>query len=220
MTTIGSAPGTSAGVRGSALVSSLTLTLLLSSLSSGCFTATPRLNSMASDLEQELDGTRFEKEFGLKLGRLSTGMAKGIAGWALVDGDEEERAIRQTLRGVRRIEVASYETRGDLWIEGPLDFERTLERRGWQTVARLREGDSFTWVLFKEQKGSLTGFRVVALERDELTLVDLRGRLDKTLAAAMQLARSRDTIARITPKPPVGSTHHARADRGLAGLAP
>ncbi len=161
----------------------------LALVTAGCFTSTPRLNSVADALEEDLAGTTFERDFGLKLGRISTGFAKGIAGLAL-DGDEEEdRAIHDSMKGVHRIEIATYQTHGDLLIDGPLAFERTMEHRGWQTVARLREDDSFTWVVFEERKGHLRGFMVVALENDELTLVQLRGRLDRTLAAAMQIAK-------------------------------
>ena len=173
----------------------LLLPLLALLLLSSCVTFTPRVNSVANSLERDLENAHFDKEFGLKFGRLTTSLARGVAGWALDEQDQEERTVLETLRGVRRIEVATYETQGDLTSAGPFRVEQKLERRGWQTVARIREDDGFTWVVYRERDQTLTGFMVIALDADELTLVDLRGDVERTLAAALRLASDGDQIA-------------------------
>ena len=184
-------------MRNLAIPASVAALLLLS----GCFSFTPRVNSVASSLENDLDGASFEKEFGLKFGRLSTSLARGIARWALDEGNEEDRAILATLRGVRRVEIATYETRGSLRMDTPLRIESKLERKGWRTIARVRENDGFTWVVYGEKEATLKGFMVIALDDYELTLVDLRGNLERTLAAAMRLAREGDQIASLRAEP-------------------
>ena len=155
-------------------------------LFTGCFTSTPRLDSFACRLEDKMPGTRFEPQGGIKLGRLSLGLARGI----LHAVDDEDAATAGTLlAGLKRVEVAHYAIDGLPADTLPAEVERSFHKNGWQTLARVRDDDNSAWVLYRMDGDSLRSLFVVTLDGDELGLIRLEGRLDQVVSAALNLAR-------------------------------
>ena len=162
--------------------------LAASVLVAGCFTHTGRLDRLADELDDQLPQARFEPDHGFKFGRLSLGLAKSVTRLAI---DDEEFGEFEGFRGLKRVEVATYETVGEISDDLPDELELSLRRTGWNTLARFREHDSRGWVLYRTDKHeTLRTLFVCFLDDSELTMFRLSGRLDKLLTAAMQLARS------------------------------
>jgi hypothetical protein len=185
----------------------LLLAVLAAALGAGgCVAlASPEMTAMKDSIEGDLASADFDREFGITLGRMSLGLGKLV-----LNGLGEEGEDLNLLRGVRRIEVGHYVAdRGedrrrdddeleDLWAEryeagSPLDFrlESMMRRRGWTAALAARDGGSRTWVYYRtgDRQDRIRGVYVIALDGEELTLVRLTGRLDRTLAAAMSLSR-------------------------------
>jgi hypothetical protein len=169
--------------------------VLVALLGAGCVTATsPEIASMKDGIETALGGD-FEREVGIRLGRVSIGFGKAILGAVgrHADGDDDLSAITDLLRGLRKVEVSVYET-GALddegWQDVPLRVERAMARGRWTAAVRVRAEHELAWVFCKlDQTDQLRGVTVVTLDGEQLTFVRLAGRLDRALAAAISLAR-------------------------------
>lgn len=156
--------------------------------SSGCLvSASPQVWSVKSEIESALPGSRFEKDFAVHLGRLSLALTRGIAGLA---ADEEDADELELLRGIKKVEVGVFENDGGGHIDGQKlsKIEAALEESHWQMALRQREDDSIAWVYYRLDEKSLRGVFVIVLDRDELTIVRLKGQLDRVLSTAIELA--------------------------------
>lgn len=155
-------------------------------LLTGCFTSTPRLDSFAHRLEGTMPGTHFEAQGGIKLGRLSMGLARTIV---RATDDEDAGEAAQILKGLKRVEVAHYEVSGLAPDTLPVAVERSFHNNGWRTMARVRDEDASSWVLYRMEDDHLRSLFVVTLDGEELALVRLEGRLDLVVEAALRMSR-------------------------------
>ena len=146
-----------------------------------------RRSGGGADLDRQLTATRFERQGGIKLGRLSTGLAKGLSRMAM---DEEDLEDLEVLRGVKHFEFATYEAVGDLDGDLTAKLELSLSGAGYQTLARFRDGGDVGWIVYRMKDEALRKLVVCILEDGELTLIHISGRLDALLTAAIQLART------------------------------
>lgn len=164
----------------------LAATLLL--LSTGCLTTSPRMHAFADSIQHEMPEMQLEHIRGGTFGRVSLGMAKTIAKWAL-DDDEDEEFVG-FFKGVKKVEYAMFEANTRADAEFPRELHDSFSRKGWTTLARFREDEQLAWVLVRLRRDSIDKLIVVHLDEEELTLVRLGGRLDDVLRAALDYARS------------------------------
>jgi hypothetical protein len=162
-------------------------------LASGCITATSsEIASMKDDIETALDAD-FERQVGIRLGRVSIGLGKAIMNMVAGEDDEELAQATQMLRGLRKVEVSVYET-GEIGRDGWQDVsrrvERAMAREDFTATVRVRDDEELAWVFCRlDEKEQLRAVTVIALDHEQLMLVRLGGRLDRALAAAISLAR-------------------------------
>ncbi len=154
----------------------------------GCFTTSPRMHSLAESLDRDVPDLDLDHEFGITLGRMSLGLAKGVARLGM--DHEEERAFR-AFKGIKKVEMATYETFGD-GGGVPASVRSSFERRGWETLARFSEDGEEAWIVYKMDGPKLKSLLVMAQDHDQLTMIRLSGRLDRVFRAAM--AYSRDEV--------------------------
>ena len=160
--------------------------LSLTALLAGCG-GSPTVEEVRWELQHRFPEARFEREEHVHLGRISMGLLHGLVRMAARDGDEEGTAI---VGAVRSVDFATYKVHGlpDLdRLNGETTFARQLARAGWSTMIRTREENGErTWVYVRsDERGALCNLFVVSLERNELTLVRVDGRLDQAFAEAM-----------------------------------
>lgn len=145
----------------------------------------PSAQSVCDELRRELPDARFERESHIRLGRVAMTFVKPLVRWTL-DEDEEARAI---ISGIKRVDIATYRV-----VEFPetvdLSVIRRIESRfagnGWTKIVRTREDNDNTWVFSRHREdGSMNGIFVIELDRDELSIVGVEGRLDEILATAI-----------------------------------
>jgi uncharacterized protein DUF4252 len=159
------------------------IVLALGVLSTGC-AGGPSVDTVRLEIERRIPEARFEPEEHIRLGRISMGLIHGILRM-VPDADEG----RQIVNDVHRVEVATYRVKSlpnlDR-LEKETGFERDLARAGWTVAVRTREADERTWIfLHTGEGGTLSNLFVVSLDKGELTLVRLDGRLDRAFAAAV-----------------------------------
>ncbi len=154
-----------------------------------CFFSAPGLVPLEAEAQRALPGLRAYPDMELKLGRLSLGLARSIVRAAAEDDEEEQ--VASLLQHVNGVELAVY----DLASRDDGDAARAIgrlsqlaARRGWLAAARFQDAESSGAVFFQQDGGGIRGIYIVALEDDSLTLVRLRGRLDRAIADAIALA--------------------------------
>lgn len=167
----------------------LFIVLALGALSTGC-AGGPSVDTVRWEIERRIPEARFEPEEHIRLGRISMGFIHGILRMVPTDKDVDE--ARQIVNEVHRMEVATYRVKSLPSLDrldrlgSETGFERDLARAGWTTAVRTREKGERTWIFLHDgEGGSLSDLFVVSLDKDELTLVRLDGRLDRAFAAAV-----------------------------------
>ncbi len=168
------------------------LALLLLVGATGCVLHTPRTDRVARQLEASMPGVRFEAREGVKLGRMSLGLAGRLTAFAAdQDEDPEVETASRMLRELRRVEVASYGLEGDEPSAWPRELEDAFRHEGWRTLARIHQPDgALAWVLYQGQFDHMHSALVIHLEHEELNVVRLEGRLDRVIYVAMDMVRN------------------------------
>ncbi|HEV7784338.1 MAG TPA: DUF4252 domain-containing protein [Thermoanaerobaculia bacterium] len=161
------------------------IVLALGALSTGC-AGSPSIDTVRWEIERRIPEARFEPEEHIRLGRISMGLIHGIL--RLVS-DSDVAEARQIVNEVHRVEVATYRVKSLPNLDRlgkETGFERELARAGWTMAVRTRDKDERTWIFLHDgDGGSLSNLFVVSLDKSELTLVRLDGRLDRAFAAAV-----------------------------------
>ncbi len=124
-------------------------------------------------------GFTLEPEFGIRLGRITTAMAKPFAKSA--SGDSVP------LKGIAKVEVGIYNVvgHGESAARGELSG---LELPGWEPVVQVRDGNERIQVLCRVEGDRIRAMLVVVLDAEELVVVRLEGNLQKFLPAAIERA--------------------------------
>jgi hypothetical protein len=160
--------------------------LSLTSLLAGCG-GSPTVSEVRWELERRFPQARFEPEEHVHLGRFTMGLLHGVV--RLAAHDEDDREGVAMFRQIDAVDVASYKVHNLPSLDGLAAdprFDRELRKHGWSQLVRTHEADESTWVYVRgTEDGGLNNLFVVSLEKDELTLVRVDGRLDRVLAMAM-----------------------------------
>ena len=160
--------------------------LSLASLLAGCG-GSPTVSEVRWELERRFPEARFEPEEHVHLGRFTMGLVHGVV--RLAAHDEDDRQAREIVDQIHSVDVASYKVHNLPGLDGLAAdprFDRELQRHGWSLLVRTHEADESTWVYVRGgETGVLRNLFIVSLEKNELTLVRVDGRLDRMIAMAM-----------------------------------
>jgi hypothetical protein len=162
----------------------LAAVLVAATMTTAC-KQSPGVGTVRAGIEQQIPGAEFEREFHMKLGRMSMGLAKKIARFGFDEEDEE----LDMLRAVKRVDIGTYRVIALPPIdelELPPGLVRQLSTAGWEVLLREQSEGERTWVFVHAgDKGTLTSVYVVVLDKVELTMVAVEGRLDELIASAI-----------------------------------
>jgi hypothetical protein len=157
--------------------------IVLVSMSSGCLWA-PELDRVRRELQGQLPGVEFKKEFAITLGPLSLGLVRGITGFV-----PDAREANTYLKEIRRVKLAVYKVDDfprQSKVAVPTQLQKLLEKRDWELAAKINEQDERVWVLYKEKNDVVREIYVVVLSRDELVMVRAEGRIDRLMEKAVK----------------------------------
>lgn len=150
-------------------------------LVSGCLWA-PDLDQVRKELESQIPGASFKREFAISLGPVSLALARTVT--RLVPDAREAHTYLEEIRHVR---VAIYEIASmpeGSHLRMPRQMEE-LRSEGWEVAARVKEGNDHVWVLYREKKGKVSELFITVVGKDELVLVRADGHLDRLVEKAM-----------------------------------
>ena len=114
-----------------------------------------------------------------------TAMLKQAAGF-LAKGSDTQK-LNQMLDGITGIYVKSFEFDAPGgYTESDIDIIRKqLSAPGWSRVVSVREKQELTEIYFWREKDTNGGMVVISAETDELTVVNIVGRVDLASLAAL-----------------------------------
>lgn len=178
------------------------------SLSSSCMWA-PELAKVCRDIERQIPGASFDKQFAITLGPISLAFAKMVT--AFIPDAKEARGY---LKDVSKIQVAVYEAErmpAPSRVVMP-DRLKSMIEDGWEMAVKARENDSVVWVLYKIDDDAIRELYVVVLDDQELVLVKASGRLERLVARALLEAKDTRGVPHIDADGHDPWDHHADAD--------
>ena len=148
----------------------------LMALASGCMTYRgPR--GVEDTLERSL-GVELHRDFGIKLGPISTKFAASFVGH-----DDEFDLHDMTRVGVAVFEVGARNGRSPRPIEA-----KDLGGAGWSTMLDSRSDGDQVLLLVKSRGDSIHDLLLLAADDEEVVVARLTGRLDKLIARTMDRA--------------------------------
>ncbi len=143
---------------------------------------TPELSNIQKDIARQLPGVTFDHEMSLSIGPGGMALARAVVSFIPNDRD-----VRGWLRDVSRVEVSVYEVHADQLareIQTPARIKEMIDE-GWEMAARVREKNESVWVLYRVDGDSVREMFVVSLDREELVLVKVKGRLERVIGRAL-----------------------------------
>lgn len=113
-------------------------------------------------------------------------MLKQAAGFLAGKGSDTQK-LNQMLDGITGIYVKSFEFDSPgAYTEADIDIIRKqLSAPGWSRVVSVRDKQELTEIYFWREKDTNGGMVVIAAETDELTVVNIVGRVDLASLAAL-----------------------------------
>jgi len=140
-----------------------------------------------SDVRREIadaTGARYEREFGLTLGRISMSIAR----WGMrVAEKHSEEEIPVSLKGVRKVQIGVYQVKRGSWNEDHERFDPSSLGE-WVPIVKVQEDGEDVHVLFRMQEGRTRAMLVLVSDSDELVIVRIKGKLDGILRDTMRYA--------------------------------
>lgn len=157
-------------------------------------------------LAEEL-GASWDRQFGVRLGAVPFALARGVAHF--LDLPAEARAGMSLVRGVE-VSVSQGPRRVSRAMRRDLlaCADQVLERRGWDRLVGVIEGDTVVGVYVPESMRSLRRLSVcvVVLDREQLVIASVRGNLQPL----MELEPVREALEQVRshlPAPLLVSAH-------------
>ena len=132
----------------------------------------------------EIGAVDVKTEFQLQIGSglISLG---GIA----VSFTDSKDAICKYLRDIKNVQVGVY----NLYnvdrkrpIAIPDKIGKKLSRKGYEPLVKVKERDGAVWVMTKMKGKRIESLYVIALDRSELVLVEIQGRLERLIEKAIR----------------------------------
>ena len=149
----------------------------------GCVFVSRDFRMTRNDIIKELGDVEVETEVQLQIGPGLLSAGKLAVSIADVDDD-----VRGLLKEIRNVQVGVYKVVNsqDGKIKIPAKISRKLEKKGYEPMVRVKQRDEAVLVMTKMRRNRLEALYVIALDREELVLVEVQGRLGKLIEKAIR----------------------------------
>lgn len=151
---------------------------------SGCVFVSVDFRDTKDIITRELGPVDIDTEVQLRIGSGMLSLGRLVASCADVD-----REAMSYLRDIRNVQIGVYKLRNakrDRPIVIPEKIGKRLARKGYEPMVRTKERDGAVWVMTKIRGKRLEALYVIALDPEELVLVEVRGRLERLIEKAIR----------------------------------
>jgi len=102
---------------------------------------------------------------------------------------DEKDEVCQYLRDIKNVQVGVYSL-DDMSRKRPIAIPdkigNKLASKGYEPMVKVKERDSAVWVMTKMRGKRIESLYVIALDRSELVLVEVQGRLERLIEKAIR----------------------------------
>ncbi len=163
----------------------LALILPLSVLLTGCLSVDGNFSRMRNEILSSTE-VNFDKDVEFSLGSAGLSLAR-----VFVKFDDDREDAKAILTNVSHVQVGVYKiTDGGRPRSSGYDLlysiDKGMVRNGWAYIVKSCEHGKVAAVYIKKTGESLKEMFVVSLDRRELSLVEIKGDLNKALAAVIR----------------------------------
>ncbi len=164
------------------LITAITFLMLLL-LFSGCVFVNRDFRQTRNAILDEIGDAEIDTKVQLQIGPGLLSIGKLVA--SLSNVDEEARVY---LREVQQVQLGVYKLQlsHTARLRIPAQIATKLERRGYQPMIKIKQPDENVWIMTKMRGEQLHSLYVIALDQQELVLVEVKGRLNKIIEKAIQ----------------------------------
>lgn len=165
-------------------VSGLLLLLAISLLFNGCFNVNSEFRNVRNHLLRGID-SGYEKDQEFALGTVSMSLVKQV-----IKASDNGNESKELIENISEIQIGTYKRNsGD---DNP-DFGQfnkvcgVMESGGWFRMVRNFENNEVSAVFLKlNTHAHLTRMFVISMDRNELVLAEIKGKLDKVFQIALR----------------------------------
>lgn len=158
--------------------------LMIALLSTGCIGVDASFRGMRNYVLSTTE-TQFDKEFEFSFGTVSIGMAE-IA----LDFVDTEEPIDEILSEIDNVQVGIYKNNSDKKISSNFDemnfLTNNMEDSGWDCIVKSFDKNDMSAVFIRMHDDELNQLFVIALNNDEIVLVEVLGNLHKVIEIAIR----------------------------------
>ena len=159
--------------------------ILSSILFTGCFGVDRNFSSLKNEILSSTDGNYY-KDIEFSIGPVGLSLAGAIVKLS----DDEENA-QEILEHISHVQVGVYKNEYGSGNVGSFQLLQTIDSQmktnGWQYIVRSYNKGDVTGVYIKYSgENRLNEMFVVSLNRKELTLVEVKGELEKVIETAIR----------------------------------
>ncbi|MBC8182093.1 DUF4252 domain-containing protein [candidate division KSB1 bacterium] len=167
------------------IISIILILSLIALLLPGCVFVSREFCMTRDSILDEIGNFDTETEVQLQIGSGLLSLSRMIV--SMVDHSETDMAV-DYLRDIRNVQVGVYKLTDfnrDRPLIIPVRIARKLSKKGYEAMVKVKDRDSATWVMTKMRGKRLTSLYVISLDRDELVLVEVEGRLGRLIEKAV-----------------------------------
>jgi hypothetical protein len=160
---------------------------LITLLLPGCVFVSRDFRLTRDSILDEIGNVDTETEVQLQIGQGLLSLSRMIV--SIADHSSESNMAVDYLRDIRNVQVGVYkltEFNRDKPLIIPPRIARKLSKQGYEPMVKVKELNSATWVMTKIHRKRLTSLYVIALDRDELVLVEVEGKLGRLIEKAVR----------------------------------
>jgi hypothetical protein len=147
---------------------------------SGCRTS-DNFNYIEKSIQEQIYPAKLVEDISFSIGSLSMRVLNGF-----VDNDQEAGMY---MKEIKKVQVGVYKIHNVDKRESfkiPDNVEKSMIKKGWDPFVRVRKRNGENVMLFYRQfSEKRASIFVIALERDELSIVEINGNLDNILEKAI-----------------------------------
>ncbi|NOZ61137.1 MAG: DUF4252 domain-containing protein [Calditrichaeota bacterium] len=99
-----------------------------------------------------------------------------------------EPDVREMLQEIHSLQVGVYQIENSKTNlpRIPTNIEQRLKQRGYSAIVKVKDRDENVWIFTRIHRHRLRAMYVISLDREELVLIEMEGRLGKLIEKAVR----------------------------------
>lgn len=165
---------------------SIVLLILLGFTLTGCIHVNRQFKDTRNAILSNVDA-EFERDIEFGLGPVGLTLARAVV--SIAADEEHADEARIALSSVSEVQVGVYKITGrnsNLSMSNFNDVTENLKDAGWVPIVRSSQDGELNMVFVQDDYESLNNIYVIALDHDELAIVNVSGRLERLVALGLR----------------------------------